>query len=166
MSVAMKTLKSNFATLDRVERQNLRRLLADTGFFAAFSAIAFVMKGLSDDDDDKDSWMTQLMAYIGLRTANEMNSQIFEPLLFKNAIDRVKSPIAPMRQLEELLSLKSFSTEEIRTGPYRNHSRIYKLFIDNFWSKNFYRLQAGNLRYSISGWLKFNSDYLFWFPDE
>jgi hypothetical protein len=157
----MKALKENWGDMDATDRQNGRRLLFDIAFFAAFTAIAFAMKGLSDDDDNEDSWMVQLMAYVGLRTVNEMNSQVLEPLLFKNVVEAVKSPWVPMRQLQEFTTWKNYSSKEVPGGHYRGHTRLYRLLMDNNWAKNYYRLQSSaDIRSSIRGWKEFSADYV------
>jgi hypothetical protein len=163
LSGIMKALRANWKNLDKVDRQNWKRIYSDAAAVAAFTAIAFILKGLSDDDDNKDSWIVQLMAYVGLRTVNEMNSQTFEPVFFKNVVERVKSPLVPMRQFQELIALKDYFGE-VEQGRYKGHLKLYRKITElTFW-KNIDRiLGAESIRKSRQGWENMAADYL-WIP--
>jgi hypothetical protein len=138
----IRSFRENWHDLDMHDRRNLHRLAVDAAAFAGMVALMMVFAGMSDDDDNEDSWMVQLMSYIGLRTVSEMLSQN-EPFLFVNTVEALKNPIVPLRQATELINLKNWSQEEVQSGTYKGRSKMYRMLARQTWLRHYHQLQNG-----------------------
>jgi hypothetical protein len=96
-------LITNWNNLSDLEKQNIRRTLVEINAVVA-SGLIFALLGSGDDDEEKNSWGTNFIAY----QARRLNAELlfFSPWFAPKDSWRVlKSPTATMNSIEKTASL-------------------------------------------------------------
>lgn len=135
-------LREEYHQLEDYEKTNIARTMVDLGVFMIGMALMPIFAGLSDDDDNKENWIAQFTAFVGLRTINEMYSQL--PIMIeKEGIEMLQSPFVMARKLGELTTLSNYDFwSEIESGPYKGESRLWSLLMKQTWGKQYYQLKS------------------------
>jgi hypothetical protein len=140
------------------DRLNLKRVGIDVTYVVACLPLMMLIAGWMDDEDERDSWIAQFVGYIGLRTISEMNSQN-EPFLFRNVLDSLKQPSAMMKQVNDLVTLKNWSMEEITSGKYAGHSRLFRLANEQWYFKHWFTIKNPENLYKSSSYFRIMNEF-------
>ncbi|MCA9748414.1 MAG: hypothetical protein KC414_04865, partial [Romboutsia sp.] len=136
----IKTWKENYNKLDDYEKRNIRRTGIELATFFAVIALGAGVAAIADDDDNKDLWAVQAAAYLYFRTANEYIS-VQPPTGTYGLKDILETPFVAMGTIDNIMNQKDFSFEEVKSGAYEGHSRLYKKLAKLTWARHYYQLK-------------------------
>lgn len=102
-------------------RRSMQRVAADIAVTNALVLMALLLKGMADDDEDKD-FATQFAAYMSYRLASEVTSQ---STAFSNQIYKfLQSPTTGLTQIQNVLDITDLiSPNIIESGTYKDLSK-------------------------------------------
>ena len=87
---AISQLLADYDNLQQYEQYAVRRTLNELVLIAASTTVAVTMAAIVDGDDDYDTWLTQSITYLAMRSAFEFRT-MYNPFEF---ISLIKSPTA------------------------------------------------------------------------
>lgn len=87
---AMTQLLADYNNLKDYEQYAVRRVLNELVLIAASTTVALTMATIVDGDDEYDTWLTQSITYLAMRSAFEFRT-MYNPFEF---ISLIKSPTA------------------------------------------------------------------------
>ena len=93
---ALTQLLADYNELQDYEQYAIRRVMYELTLIAASSIVAISIANLVDGDDDYDTWLTQSITYIAMRSAFEFRT-LYNPIEFMSLI---KSPTAAFTTFE------------------------------------------------------------------
>jgi hypothetical protein len=160
---ASEAFRKTWAGLDDFQRTNMARVGIDTAFLVVLWLLAAGLKSWGDDDDEKDSWMVQMMSYVGLRTITEMSNQS-EPMLALELKNMAIQPFTTGRMVGEVFNAKNWSWNPVKSGKYKGMPKIIKTVANQTWYKRLHEWggsddPAAAVRQSMLGYRQFN-----WLP--
>lgn len=133
----IEAIKSEWHTLDDLDKTNIQRLLLHTGVLASLMLIGLAVVKAVDDDDNKDEWALQYASYIYFRTINELSSQHF-PLGLTETVQMAKTPFMALQNIEEFINAKNYSLDTVQSGAYKGHSRLYRHVAKQTFLRHYY----------------------------
>lgn len=152
-------LREVFDTLTPTEKMNLKRVMIDSAISAVLIAAgAFIVAPWNDDDENKDNWRVQFMAYMYYRLASEqMSSGLTGVPSYK---DMLESPFVAVNSLKEIMKPSNWTTDEVESGSYEGHSKIFKLAAKNTFLRHYYDLSHGLPQ--KSDFYRLNNEWTLW----
>lgn len=137
-----KEFKSVYDTLDSHQQKNIQRVLIDVSISALLIAIgALAIAPMVDDEENKDNWAIQYAGYMYFRLASEQMSVGLAGL--PQTKDVVEAPFVAVNSMKELLKPSNYSFDEVGTGAYEGHSKLYKLIAKQTFARHFYDTAYG-----------------------
>lgn len=97
---AIKQLLADYNNMQEYEQYTVRRVLNELVLIAASTAVALVIASVVDGDDDYDTWLTQSITYLAMRSAFEFRT-MYNPFEFMALI---KSPTAAFNWFDNISS--------------------------------------------------------------
>lgn len=97
---AIKQLLADYNNMQEYEQYAVRRVLNELVLIAASTAVALVIASVVDGDDDYDTWLTQSITYLAMRSAFEFRT-MYNPFEFMALI---KSPTAAFNWFDNISS--------------------------------------------------------------
>ncbi|MDC7251132.1 MAG: hypothetical protein PQJ49_14590 [Sphaerochaetaceae bacterium] len=137
----IKTFKEHYNTLDDFEKRNLKRIMAELGVYMFLLGFGIIVAAIADDDDNKDLWALQFSSYIYFRTVSEIGS-VQAPTGVYGLVDTVQAPFIAINSIKDILDPKGFSFEEVQSGAYEGHSKLYKKLAKQTWLRHLYDLKG------------------------
>jgi hypothetical protein len=142
-------VKEAITNLTPEEKSNLAKAMADMMFIILAMIVAGILKGLGDDDENKDDWGIQFAAYMGQRFSLELGAfnspmEVFQIL---------SSPSAGLNQIESVFDLATKLTKFddegnwkftklSDRGAYKGYAAWEKLLIKRSILKPFYEIHS------------------------
>ena len=110
-------------------------------------AIAFIMKKMADDDDEKDNYGLQLANYMMLRNLNETFSGNIG--VGNSMYEAIQSPIMTANTLGNLTKVLNVSDigETVKKGKYKGTDKYLTSWIKLTSAKNIYTIKDANSIY-------------------
>lgn len=139
LSKFVKVVKEEWGNLTEVEKRNMKRVSRDMAAFAILTALSILVARADDDEDNKDNWAMHFLSYIYFRTVSETASSQ-APAGVYDAIDVVKTPFVAVNSVQSLLEGLSGGFDEVQSGPYEGHSKIFQALIKQTWLRHGYDL--------------------------
>lgn len=150
-------LRTNWNSLDRFEKANVKRTLNDIISLIGVVIIGHLLMGLKGDDDKKYQWSWLNLA-IYLQNRLELELRQFTPYGFINETKKlVKTPVAAQSSIEELIKLTYYGFNYInplideeqkiyRGGPYHGEWKagVYAQRSIPIWNQYFKSMHLGN----------------------
>lgn len=149
--------------LDPTQKQNLMRLGVYSATYLILNVLALGLFALGDDDDDTESWIAQFTAYVGMRTVNEIASQM--PGIFEfNIIDAVEDPFVTARKVGDLLNFRNYSLDKVTSGTYEGESKLFRQIAKQTFIKQWYNIKTPDaIKDSFDWWLQTNNKSMMFF---
>ena len=97
---AITQLLADYDNLKDYEQYAVRRTLNELVLIAASTSVALAIASIVDGDDDYDTWLTQSITYLAMRSAFEFRT-IYNPFEF---ISLIKSPTAAFNWFDNISS--------------------------------------------------------------
>lgn len=97
---AIKQLLADYNNMQEYEQYAVRRVLNELVLIAASTAVALTIASIVDGDDDYDTWLTQSITYLAMRSAFEFRT-MYNPFEFMALI---KSPTAAFNWFDNISS--------------------------------------------------------------
>lgn len=97
---AIKQLLADYNNMQEYEQYAVRRVLNELVLIVASTAVALVIASVVDGDDDYDTWLTQSITYLAMRSAFEFRT-MYNPFEFMALI---KSPTAAFNWFDNISS--------------------------------------------------------------
>lgn len=97
---AIKQLLADYNNMQEYEQYAVRRVLNELVLITASTAVALVIASVVDGDDDYDTWLTQSITYLAMRSAFEFRT-MYNPFEFMALI---KSPTAAFNWFDNISS--------------------------------------------------------------
>lgn len=97
---AIKQLLADYNNMQEYEQYTVRRVLNELVLIVASTAVALVIASVVDGDDDYDTWLTQSITYLAMRSAFEFRT-MYNPFEFMALI---KSPTAAFNWFDNISS--------------------------------------------------------------
>ena len=119
--------------LDDAQKSNIYRGLAEIATFLSLMGIIATLKG-TPDDDDKDDWLTEYIAYSIIRLKADLGSLMPGPTMLDEGLRLFDNPFAAVRVLKntrQLLNLfdPEVWTTEIDQGIYKGYTKAEKILL-------------------------------------
>lgn len=119
--------------LDDAQKSNIYRGLAEIATFLSLMGIIATLKGVPDDDD-KDDWLTEYVAYSIIRLKADLGSLMPGPTMLDEGLRLFDNPFAAVRVLKnsrQLLNLfnPDVWTTEIDQGIYKGYTKAEKIML-------------------------------------
>lgn len=137
----MQSYKSVKDAMSDSERRNLRRSMINLIMFASMAAMANLLLGWRDDDDNKDDIAVQFLAYLGLRSINETLGQM-TPFLEMNALDMLQSPVVNARRVADMMTFSNYSLQTVENGVYKGESKLWRQLMKMSFGKQWYTIKS------------------------
>lgn len=138
-------------SLTDYQRTNLKRLGIYMATFGIGVALAMALFGIKDDDDEDDNWITQFATYIGFRLISEVLSQM--PFFFEmSAIDAFADPFVLVRKFIDLVDVRNYSFDRVKTGTYEGESKIFRMLAKQTFIKQWYTVKEAEDIKRASDW--------------
>jgi len=157
MSSIVNSVKENFEQLDDVDKVNLKRIFVDMATYMFLVGIGLIVASVADDDDNKDIWSIQMASYIYFRTVNEAGSNQAVPGM-KGLLDVVESPFIAISSLRTLTTGSNYSLDKVKSGVFKDDSKLYKTLIKQTYIRHFYQL--GDIKKTSDYYRHLNSETL------
>lgn len=97
---AIKQLLADYNNMQEYEQYAVRRVLNELVLIAASTVVALTIASIVDGDDDYDTWLTQSITYLAMRSAFEFRT-MYNPFEFMALI---KSPTAAFNWFDNISS--------------------------------------------------------------
>jgi hypothetical protein len=124
----LKAMMAEWKTLDNYQKMNVRRAVAELATIIAYYVAALILNKIAEDDEE-DDWYLEFLAYMSTRTLLE-TSVLTPPFIASELTATLQNPIAGMRHIEDMFNiLDLLDPNEVRSGPYKGHSKAFKFFI-------------------------------------
>lgn len=124
------------------EKMNLKRVLIDTVISAILVAIGhFLVVPWSDDDDNKENNNVQFLAFMYYRLVSEQMTSGLAGIPSSKEI--LETPLVGASVLAEALKLSNYSTDEVSSGAYKGHSKLFKLLAKNTFARHYFDTRYG-----------------------
>jgi hypothetical protein len=124
----MKNMMEDWKNLKDFERYNLLRSMYEMSAIIAMYTMALILNKAAEDEDD-DDWTLQFAAYMSSRMLLE-TSVFAPPFVATELTSTLTNPIAGTRHIEDMMNIMDlFDAEDIRSGPYKDHSRAFKYLV-------------------------------------
>lgn len=137
----VKVFKENWHQLSDMEQKNVKRVLLELGVYMFLLGFGTIIATMADDDDNKDLWALQFSAYIYFRTVSEIGS-VQAPTGVFGLVDTVQAPFIAINSIKDIMDVKGWSFDEVQSGAYEGHSKLYKKLAKQSWLRHWYDLQA------------------------
>ena len=137
----MSDLKEEFHKLDDFEKRNLKRVMVEFGAYMTLLGMGMIVAGLADDDDNKDLWTLQFMAYIYFRTTNEVGS-VQAPTGVFGLVETVQTPFVALNSVKQIMDVKGFSLEEVESGAYEGHTKLFRKLSKITFLKHYFGMRG------------------------
>lgn len=130
------SMSLNWSKMSDYEKSNMRRAFTEMGILLTVTLAIYLLDKLPPDDDKKNkTWANNMLVYQLYRARNEIGSVAPTPLIFKEVENTLSSPIAAWKPVHNLLQLPlallpSNMITEAKSGPYKGHSRSFKIIMD------------------------------------
>lgn len=152
-----KAWDESYDDLDETAKINIIRSGIYACTFLLLNLVTLALSGWRDDDEDEESWTTQFVAYIGLRTVNELASQM--PGIFAlNIVDAVEEPFVSVRKAGELLNFDNYSLDKVDTGIYKGETKLWRLLAKQTFIKQWYNIKTPeSIKQTMDWWIQTNN---------
>ena len=126
-------IASKWDELSDTERANIKKTIADLGFWLVTAISIGILAGLKDDDDDEQSWAFEMIAYQANRTWTELRFYTS----MNEALTILKSPSASINQIENIIELMESALviyplfDEIESGRYKGMTKGGRILSKN-----------------------------------
>ena len=157
----VKLITDAYKEADAEGKLNLMRMMIYSGFWGVGIAMIYALMGWSDDD--KDDWIAQFATYIGLRTINEVSSNV--PLFYMFGMaDIINDPFPMGRKLLDLVTFSNYSLDKVETGVYEGETKLWRLLAKQTFLKQLYSNRtAEDVRQTMQWWLQTNTPVMWWY---
>lgn len=134
----------SYNKLDELERSNLKSTSIITASMITLLSLAFMLKKMADDDDEKDNYGLQLASYMMLRNLNETFSANIG--VGNSLYESLQSPIMTANTLSNTAKLFNFGDigQEISRGKYKGMDKYAANWIKLTAAKNLYTVKDAN----------------------
>lgn len=136
------SVKEAWENLTPTQKLNMKRVMIDlaiAGVLIAFGSLVVAPWG--DDEENKDNWSVQFLAYMYYRLASEqMSSNLMGVPAYTEMLE---SPFVAMNSIKELMKISNWSFEEVDSGAYEGHSKLFKLAAKNSFLRHYFDLSKG-----------------------
>lgn len=159
--------KAESKNLSDYEKVNLKRAAVYMATFLIMQAISAALFGWRDDDDSEDSWLSQFVTYVGMRTINEIASQM-PGILELNIVDIINDPFVMARKLKDITNLDNYSMDKVTSGAYEGETKLWRLLSKQTFLKQWYNIKTPeDIKRASDWWLQTNrqSMMFFWGAD-
>jgi hypothetical protein len=134
-------VKDSFNNMQEHERLNMLRLAVYAFTFALTFGVYRLLMGWRDDDDNRDNYLVQSLAYTGLRTINETTNQM--PLFLEyNFRQMLENPVVVGNKITSLIDPDNYSLQRIRSGKYAGETRLWRMLMDISAGKQYYNTRS------------------------
>lgn len=123
--------------LNDTEKGNIRRALAEMVQFIALSFLVMFFNGAGDDKDDKDMpYSIKLARYVGNRLVHETGNLAPSYTMFNEMQKTINNPAAILGVIGDISKFissvvhPSSWTDELQSGEFKGHSRLYRNFFN------------------------------------
>lgn len=153
------TMAQAYKELDEVQQKNIRTTGIITASMTVLLALAFMLKKLADDDDEKDNYALQLGNYLLLRNLNEVaSSNIFVGNSLYESLQTPVSTLSTFKNLAKVLDVRDIG-EEVKRGKYKGMDKYLSSFVKLTSAKNIYTLKdAETIKTTRVGYEFFNAN--------
>lgn len=129
-----------FDSLPEIDQVNARRALVSGALVTTAFALAYMLKGLADDDDERDNYMLQLATLVAIRNLNEVSSANIQ--LGQAFLESVKAPVMAADTLGSITKMMNVSNigDEVSQGKYKGMDKWVSDVIKGTWLKNLYNV--------------------------
>lgn len=157
---AWKAEKNN---LSEEEKVNLKRSAVYLATFLIMQGVSAALFGWRDDDDKEDSWLSQFATYVGMRTINEIASQM--PILMEqNIVDIVTDPFVVARKVKDFTNLDNYSLNKVTSGAYEGETKLWRLLAKQTFLKQWYNIKTPeDIKRASDWWLQTNRQSMMFF---
>jgi hypothetical protein len=140
-------LAKAYDNLEEHEQKNLKTVGIISATMVTLHALAFMLKKLADDDDEKDNYGLQLATYIMLRILNETFSANVG--IGNSMYEAIQSPIMIANTLGNMTKLANVSDigTEVKRGKYKGVDKYLANWIKFTSAKNIYTVKDANSIY-------------------
>lgn len=156
---SVKEIGENWDNISAIDKVNLRRgLTAGSMIFGAL-ALATLLKGMADDDDEKDNYALQFGTYMALRSLNEMSSANI--LLPNTYFETISSPIMALGTVTSSIKLLNLGDigETVESGKYAGQDKYVSNIMKATWLKNLYTVSSADaIKQTRTSYLHFNTN--------
>ena len=137
---------------------NVKTSAAVGAMLTSLFLIAMMLKGLADDDENKDNYMVQLSAYMALRGLNEAASgNVMLPEAYYEAIQNPIMIGSTLKNLTAIINPKNIG-ETVGSGKYEGMSKFNQSLLKSTYLKNVYSVSdAGVIGQTRSSYEYFNN---------
>lgn len=130
-----------YRELDEVQQKNIRTTGIITASMTVLLALAFALKKLADDDDEKDNYALQLGAFLTLRGLNEaFSGNLGVPSSLYESLQNPISTISVLKNLGKVVDVRDIG-EENKSGKYKGVDKYLTSWIKLTSAKNIYTLK-------------------------
>ena len=152
------SFRQAYDNLDEVERMNVKTSAAVGAMLTSLFLIAMMLKGLADDDENKDNYMVQLSAYMALRGLNEAASgNVMLPEAYYEAIQNPIMIGSTLKNLTATVNPKNIG-ETVGSGKHEGMSKFNQSLLKSTYLKNVYSVSdAGVIGQTRSSYEYFNN---------
>jgi hypothetical protein len=111
----------NWNNLSPMERENINRMIWEFGYAMMTMAVAIIMNGLSDDEDE---YAYDIAAYMANRALLEVGAFI-PPIFVSEISNTIANPIVPMRHIELMMDFPDFffGSDVIERGQWKDFTK-------------------------------------------
>ena len=135
------SLATAYEGLEEHEKKNLKTTSIITASMITLFTLAFMMKKVADDDDEKDNYGAQLSNYMLLRSLNETFSANIG--IGNSMYESLQSPVSSLNTLGNLTKVINVTNigEEVTRGKYAGMDKYLASWIKLTYSKNLYTVK-------------------------
>src|SRR5690606_36301644 len=145
-----------------VERNNMKRVFIEMGFFNSLLILGFLLNKVADDDENKDIFTLQALNYLTIRTLNEVSSS--QLALGNNFSEIIDSPFVGWNTAKEMTNvLDLFDSEEVKYGNYRGLTKRSRWIVKMIPGIKQYH-DLNNINQTKNTYLFYNRDNLRYTP--
>jgi len=148
-----------YRELDEVQQKNIRTTGIITASMTVLLALAFMLKKLADDDDEKDNYALQLGNYMLLRNLNEVSSSNLG--IANSLYESVQTPVSTIsvfKNLGKILDVRDIGQETTR-GKYKGMDKYLTSWVKLTAAKNVFTLKdAETIKTTRTGYEFFNTN--------
>lgn len=137
-----KSFNEAYSTMDEIDRVNIKRGMVTGGLVLAAYLLATMLKGLADDDDEKDNYLLQMATYMALRNLNELSGSTVG--IGDSYYQAIKEPFMAAQTLKnysEVLKLSNYG-ETTGQGKYEGINKGVAAIMKASSLKNIYNVGA------------------------
>lgn len=141
------SLAKAYEGLDEYQKKNLKTTSIITASMITLLSLAFMLKKVADDDDEKDNYGVQLASYMMLRNLNETFSANIG--IGNSMYEAIQSPIMTANTLGNFAKVINVTNigEEVKRGKYAGMDKYLSNWIKLTSAKNIYTVKDANSLY-------------------